>query len=1406
MAFSKYANANIIKPDINVPVWDRVLNSSGTVLGTAFADRQASKIALAQYNPKDYMLSHCTIVASVDTENGPGQLGQQMAGSDVIDRKYQDYYITPNTSQFVNNNCFVPGTLITMADGTVKPIESIEVGDEVLSHTGKPRRVRDVTSHEVSEDVLRIQSRGTTERLTVTKDHPFFVFRHQQRCVSCGKDIQRNLRCISHPLGRHYCSRECYYDHKVSNEELLANKQGAFIEAGALTTSDYVSFPVPSGSQDVPLTLKQARLVGLFLAEGYYELDSRRGNEKVGVCWAFHEDKANTLADFVIEALASEFGASAVVRTHSRDHGIHVTSRVNRDLVTFFSTWVRGSTSQEKTLHPDLLEAPVATQLEVLKGWFEGDGCLHITKTDMRLSATSASRSLVSQAQILLHRAGVSSHLTFSEASARVRKVANGAVCIETDPSRTLASWTLSCGEGGAASLAEGTYYETAFRETRSGKKAVQSTPALRYLNGYHLQKVSKIEEVPYAGKVYNFDVEVDHSYIANGVAVHNCDSWERKLLLSSFRTFVGGENYVEHLQIPEMSKGKIIDAAARDIGDSVYIDILVATHRKFKPLVASIQKGDLSTLSMGCFVGFTICSQCGNVAVDETQLCTHIKYAKGNNFIDELGKTRKIAELCFPPGVRVTSGAGLPVAISDLQVGDVVLTHKGRRRQVTQLFERHYEGNLTSLTVEGLPHVALASTPNHPYYVCPAGSLSEFEFKEAQDLRKGDRLLLPIPQETYEPDDVNPERAELLGWFLAEGSYLKKNGSSVGVQFTLNAEDEGPVAERLASLLKAEFEPELTHTSIKERWARVRKGYEPSLNSTDNALRALEDGPSLARQVADRSGVRLLTVNSILNRYEKAGVVSSRTLEKDEFPEIIGRRRSRTKVWALVEGAPVTSLRHVTVREDKHQTRPSSSRAKRYVHPRVHNFPREGAPGRKLVVVYVNKAASEWFYKHAHEYSESKRLSQEAILWPTYLQIPLLKAYVHGGGHCDSIGRHSVSSISDSLVTQMQLIAARCGMWTRRQLMFEGKASHVQMVNGPTIGFDGCRPRHELSFQPSPETTNFFDFGRSHLRGIGPKRRRHGEYLAYAIRSTTQIPYSGPVHNISVEDDESYLVENMAVHNCGHIENEPGSVKFIEASWVANPAFTGAVLRNILSPEEAQVYNAIHKDKIAVAMTSPARAADPSMMSRAARSVQPNSFEPKLGFEFGQEEQFDGADTKDQAADPMEDAISDTANYIRDKALRRLREQMSEKNVPNNLDENENDTLIKQASGSTKWRKIASLVLKKVGGDPSKARRILLGLIHHKKGGWRSVSASSEKFSSAEVLAISRVLDALEGLPEIAGEARIYRTVLAVGGSAPYGNEESYLAACGRVLGRQPTHTEAQTLIVKGKLFDLGR
>lgn len=137
----------------------------------------------------------------------------------------------------------------------------------------------------------------------------------------------------------------------------------------------------------------------------------------------------------------------------------------------------------------------------------------------------------------------------------------------------------------------------------------------------------------------------------------NNFDSWSRPVLLKSYRTFIGAHNFLEHVQIENLSKGRILDAVARDIGDSVYIDILIATDRKHRELVKDIESGELTTLSMGCSIDGSTCTQCGHWAADETEFCDHIKYMKGDTFYDERGNRCRIAELCGDESLDPTAG-----------------------------------------------------------------------------------------------------------------------------------------------------------------------------------------------------------------------------------------------------------------------------------------------------------------------------------------------------------------------------------------------------------------------------------------------------------------------------------------------------------------------------------------------------------------------------------------------------------------------------------------------------------------------------------------------------------------------------------------------------------------------------
>jgi len=137
----------------------------------------------------------------------------------------------------------------------------------------------------------------------------------------------------------------------------------------------------------------------------------------------------------------------------------------------------------------------------------------------------------------------------------------------------------------------------------------------------------------------------------------NNYDAWDRQVILAAYPTFIGGHNFVEHVQLEELSRGRIIDAVARDIGDSIYVDILIATDRKHTDLVRDIESGEMGELSMGCSVDGTLCTKCGHWAADETEMCADVKYAKGNTFFDKQGGRHRIAELCGHPSLGPHGG-----------------------------------------------------------------------------------------------------------------------------------------------------------------------------------------------------------------------------------------------------------------------------------------------------------------------------------------------------------------------------------------------------------------------------------------------------------------------------------------------------------------------------------------------------------------------------------------------------------------------------------------------------------------------------------------------------------------------------------------------------------------------------
>ena len=71
--------------------------------------------------------------------------------------------------------CLPAGELVTTADGDLRPIESIRVGDHVLGHDGRPHRVTAVQMRDLNGELYRFTPMSPANAFNVTSEHPVLV-------------------------------------------------------------------------------------------------------------------------------------------------------------------------------------------------------------------------------------------------------------------------------------------------------------------------------------------------------------------------------------------------------------------------------------------------------------------------------------------------------------------------------------------------------------------------------------------------------------------------------------------------------------------------------------------------------------------------------------------------------------------------------------------------------------------------------------------------------------------------------------------------------------------------------------------------------------------------------------------------------------------------------------------------------------------------------------------------------------------------------------------------------------------------------------------------------------------------------------------------------------------------------
>jgi hypothetical protein len=263
-----------------------------------------------------------------------------------------------------------------------------------------------------------------------------------------------------------------------------------------LRRGDYVA--VPLGRQQVQrphLEGYKAKLLGYYAAEG--NLQRADNGEIRSVEFSLHADEP---AGDEIVNLAKAWGV-ADERIYSQVRN-RKAGRSRRIVIhdQEMANWLKdtcGEHCDEKRFAPWVVELDDDGVLEILGAYVSGDG--HCRKNDARFTTASCSKALSEQVLFMMMAMGIPANMSVSK------------------PKGKKTVWYVNTRKGYAGVLAGRTFK---FRTQIDNKSKVSS------VGGYMLRRVTGNEPVDLVCDVFNLHVRNeagDHSYIMNGVAVHNC-------------------------------------------------------------------------------------------------------------------------------------------------------------------------------------------------------------------------------------------------------------------------------------------------------------------------------------------------------------------------------------------------------------------------------------------------------------------------------------------------------------------------------------------------------------------------------------------------------------------------------------------------------------------------------------------------------------------------------------------------------------------------------------------------------------------------------------------------------------------------------------------------------------------
>lgn len=427
-------------------------------------------------------------------ENALNHVPAQWTGNPELDKAiakgwpygWPTYY----NAHFYANHCFPGYTQITMCSGEKKPIDEVKRGDAVLTHKGRYRTVEEVYSREYSGGMIKLYgpALGT---LQCTPEHPILVIKSDQ--LKC----HGSNRCtpITHANSYACEARNC----KKALESLKYDKE--WVRAEEVEEGDFVLF-VPHPECSGKVDERFAWLLGLFMSEGSFVYSEGR---LTGAQLTLGVSEGDLSAELEKTLSSLRLHYTGPYKHKANNTLMYV---FDQDGAHLFKHYIEGRYSHERSFRGEVFSWSTDLKKHLLGGMLDGDG--HQYKRTSSNSGTLRVRSTSYGLLEDIKELALSAHIS-------------AAVSWDTPDGKKIGEY-LGRPSGvvriGRMFSKELSQYALKVSPVEPKKRCTYSFP----YGGLEMLQVTEISREHYSGHVYNLKVDEDNSYVAEGVAVHNCN------------------------------------------------------------------------------------------------------------------------------------------------------------------------------------------------------------------------------------------------------------------------------------------------------------------------------------------------------------------------------------------------------------------------------------------------------------------------------------------------------------------------------------------------------------------------------------------------------------------------------------------------------------------------------------------------------------------------------------------------------------------------------------------------------------------------------------------------------------------------------------------------------------------